>query len=91
MNFAYNKKQPLVKLNLKFIFVTKQGKSTHKTDSQTRPFPVVRHFESLLRHLTAAIVPLALGNKWQRKAALLFWKLVKDLREMADKNSREIF
>ena len=45
MNFAYNKKQPLVKSNLKFIFVTKQGKRTHKTDSQKRPFPVVRHFE----------------------------------------------
>ena len=45
MNFAYNKKQPLVKSNLKFIFVTKQGKRTHKTDGQKRLFPVVRHFE----------------------------------------------
>ena len=45
MNFAHNKKKSLVKLNLKFIFVTKQGKRTHKTDSQKRPFPVMRHFE----------------------------------------------
>ena len=47
LHFSSNsvEKQPLVKLNLKFIFVTKQGKRTHKTDGQKRPFPVVRHFE----------------------------------------------
>ena len=45
MNFAYNKKQSLVKLILKFMFVTKQDKRGHKTDTKKWPLPVVRHFE----------------------------------------------
>lgn len=45
MNFAYNKKQSLVKLILKFMFVTKQDKRGHKTDTKKWPLPVVHHFE----------------------------------------------